>query len=127
MGRRRDYTAPIIVMALILALILAFNMGLDVPLGLDPSITLNLVAVLPGVFIFILCLIDIAYTQRGSPAKILGVACMGVNLAVLLGEMHGIGMINDAMLLPATLIQYQAISIVFGLLMGGVVYAGDNS
>jgi hypothetical protein len=126
LGRKKNYLAPIIVMAVILSLVLAFNMGLDVPLGLDPALAVDLAAVMPGIFFFTLCAIDVAFSASGSPMKILGVACMGVSMAVLLEEMHGVAIINDAMLLPATLIQFQAISIILGLLLGGVVYAGGG-
>lgn len=126
LGRRKNYLAPIIVMATILVFILAFNMGLGVPLGLDSALVVTLTAVMPGIFFFIICAIDVVFSPPNSPMKILGVACMGVSMAVLLEEMYNVAIINDAMLLPATLVQYQAISIILGLLFGGVVYAGGR-
>jgi hypothetical protein len=61
-----------------------------------------------------------------GPFSVIGFGALATGLAVLLQGMYDGGIIVDAMFGGATLVQYEVIIIVLGLVLGGVVYAGGN-
>lgn len=77
--------------------------------------------ILPGLLITGVAIIEAALVRSGPGA--MGAFCVtGVGLAILLSELDTAGVINAAMLAPATLAQVQALIIILGLVMGIVAY-----
>ena len=120
MMRRNDTVGLFFVAITILVLFYFLNSSYASGLGFDSSIATNLGAVFPGLFITILSLIAIS---RGSALAIGGFGAAGIGFAILLGELYTVGTIDDTILSGATLAQVQTLTIVIGIVMGGVSYA----
>ncbi len=77
--------------------------------------------ILPGLLLTGVAMVEAAWVKRGPGA--MGAFCVsGVGLALLLYELDVAGVVNAAMLAPATLAQVQALLIVLGFIMGVVAY-----
>ena len=110
--------------AMLFGFIYFFTAGYATSLGIDAALGTNLLAVLPGLLISIVGVLFIS-GMRGS-FSVIGFGALSVGLATLLQGMYDGGIVVDAMLGGATLIQYQTIIVIMGLVLGGVVYAGGN-
>lgn len=92
--------------------------------GVSATLGTNLASILPGLLVTILGMLTFGETT-GSPGAMGSAAVTGLGLGVLLSEMYVVGMITDAMLAPATLIQFQGIVFVASMLFG-VAFMGDR-
>lgn len=78
--------------------------------------------VLPGLIVTALAMLGAVKTSGGAAA---GSYCvLGVGLALTLFELNAAGVINAAMLAPATLEQVQMLTIILGFLLGIASYRG---
>jgi hypothetical protein len=118
---RRIGVQGIAVFALSVIVVSWFLVNYGSTISVSAILGSNVIVVLPGLLITFLGIIAVVEAQGG-----LGVvgcfALMGVGLAILLGEMYTVGVIDDVLLAGATLVQLQAITIIISLLMGGVAY-----
>ena len=123
MKRELEVFTYVAVVCLLFGFIYFFTSGMGATFGLDADMGADLLAVLPGLFI---CLIGIIFMAgiAGQPFAIIGFGAIGVGLAILLQEMYDASIIVDAMLGGATIAQYETITVILGLIMGAVAYAG---
>ena len=125
MGRRSNPIGVMAVFVGIFMVIIYLAGGNGVTIGLSASLTTDLITILPGLFVSIVCVIGLG--SQNGPLSVGAAGVLGIGLAVLLGELHTLGTLTDAMLAPATLAQYQTIVVVAGFLLGAVKYSmGEN-
>lgn len=98
-----------------------FTQGYGATLGLDADVGAGLLKVLPGLFIMVIGTLFIA-AVRGLFA-VIGFGALGVGFCVLLQEMYDGSIIVDSMLWGGSIAQIELIIIIFGVVLGGVVYA----
>jgi hypothetical protein len=123
MTRKGSPVVMIAVFMIIIVIILFFAGGYASGFGLSATISDDLLAVFPGLFVSIISIIAISQTTD-SPLIIGGFSAVGIGLAILLSEAYTAGIIVDAMLGGATIAQYETIMIILGLIMGTVAYVG---
>ena len=88
---------------------------------IDPAIGAHFAAVFPGLLISFFGVITSVEVKNG-PGIIGCFTVTGVGLAILLSELNTDGMVTDAMLLPATLLQVQFLVILAAMIMGVLMY-----
>lgn len=91
--------------------------------GISATLGADLATILPGLLVTILGMLTFGETT-GSPAAMGSAAVTGLGLSVLLSEMYAAAMITDAMLAPATLIQFQGIVFIASMLFGVAFMGG---
>lgn len=117
--------APILGLTGVVVVFLYVFNTMPIP-GMSASIGPYFTALIPGLLLTFMGMVTAAETRSG-PAMAGCFTVTGVGLAIILGAAHGAGMVSDAMLLPATLEQYQAIIIILSLLVGAFIgVAGEK-
>lgn len=125
MARKNHPIVMIAVFVILFVFILFFAGGYAADFGLSATISDDLIAVLPGLFVSIIGIIAVSQTTN-SPLIIGGFGVVGIGMAVLLSEAYTAGIIVDAMLGGATIAQCEVIIIILGLMLGAVAYAGSR-
>jgi len=125
MGRKDRPIVMIAVFMALIVLILFFAGGYATTLGLSVTISEDLIAVFPGLFIFIIGIASISQTM-GNPLVVGGFGTIGIGLAFLIQEMYDAAIISDVMLAGATIAQLEILVIIVSIMMGGVAYASSK-
>lgn len=92
--------------------------------GMPAGLAAAFGTVLPGLIVTGLAILE-AINVRGGIMAAGSYTVMGIGLALTLFELNAAGVINAAMLAPATLEQIQILIIVIGFLLGVAAYRGS--
>lgn len=114
------------VAAILAGLIYFWTGGFGAALNLSSDVGADLLAVLPGLLIFIVGVVALAKYGAGKPFVIAAFAAMSIGMAVLLQEMYDASIIVDAMIAGASIGQVETIIIIAGIMVGGVAYATNR-
>jgi len=93
--------------------------------GLPPGAEATLMSVFPGVMIIGISLFGVG-KLHGKPIIIGVLAATGIGIAVFLGELATVGLLDPASLGMLTLEQAQILCVILGVLFGVVTYAASD-
>jgi len=93
-------------------------------LGLSPTIDSDYITLVPGLFIFIIGA-GATWTVRGV-YQFASMSCVGIGVAILIGDMHTLGLVTEELLAGLTLAQLQLWTIVISGIAGGIIVASNG-
>jgi hypothetical protein len=89
--------------------------------GIPATLGATFGTILPGLLIGGFAIV-IAVREKSGPAAMGAYTVTGLGLALLVFELNAAGVLTNAMLLPATVAQVQALIIVVGFIVGIIAY-----
>jgi hypothetical protein len=126
MGRKRDNFHLMVIIAFVPIIAIAYFLTQDyaiIDLGFDTQIASDLMSIVPGIFLFIMGVAIVSTIDAGHPVIVGGFTFLGIGIAFLFQELYTIGIITDAMLNPATILQVEELVIITSAMLGGVAWA----